>query len=106
MRLKLADISSDIQTRLNIGADEEVVFARLEHGAYRDGVRFANGREISLQLLGAGVSISLVETEKQTTAQEAAIAAVQMPAPTIIWEGPNEEAAAARSHERVLELID
>jgi hypothetical protein len=60
-QLKLEGISSDLQTRLGIKGGEQVVFARLEHGAYRDGVKFGNGKEISLQLLGSGVSVSLVD---------------------------------------------
>lgn len=63
-KLSLEGISSDLQTRLGIGPAEHVVFARLEHGAYRDGVKFGNGKEISMQLLGSGVSVSLVEVEK------------------------------------------
>jgi hypothetical protein len=61
-KLDLEGISSDLQTRLGVQAREQVVFARLEHGAYRDGVRFGNGKEISLQLLGSGVGASLVPT--------------------------------------------
>ncbi len=60
-RLELDGISSDLQSRLGVGGEESVVFARLEHGAYRDGVRFANGKEISLQLLGSGVTVKLAE---------------------------------------------
>ena len=56
-KLNLEGISSDLQTRLGVQAGEQVVFARLEHGAYRDGVRFGNGKEISLQLLGSGVGV-------------------------------------------------
>ena len=59
-KLNLEGISADLQTRLGVEAAEAVVFARLEHGAYRDGVRFGNGKEISLQLLGSGVSVTLV----------------------------------------------
>ena len=59
-KLNLENISSDLQTRLGVQAAEQVVFARLEHGAYRDGVRFGNGKEISLQLLGSGVGATLV----------------------------------------------
>jgi hypothetical protein len=59
--LELEGISSDLQSRLGVGGEESVVFARLEHGAYRDGVKFANGKEISLQLLGSGVSVKLAE---------------------------------------------
>jgi hypothetical protein len=61
-KLNLEGISSDLQTRLGVQAGEQVVFARLEHGAYRDGVKFANGKEISLQLLGSGVGVTLVDT--------------------------------------------
>lgn len=63
--LQLEGISSDLQTRLGVASDEHVVFARLEHGAYRDGVRFGNGKEISLQLLGSGVSATLVEVHAE-----------------------------------------
>ncbi len=60
--LNLEGISSDLQTRLGVQPSEHVVFARLEHGAYRDGVKFGNGKEISLQLLGSGVGVTLVDT--------------------------------------------
>jgi hypothetical protein len=59
--LELEGISSDLQSRLGIAGEASVVFARLEHGAYRDGVKFANGKEISLQLLGSGVTVKLAE---------------------------------------------
>jgi len=68
--LMLEGLSSDLQARLDVRSEEEVVFARLEHGAYRDGVKFGNGKEVSLQLLGSGVMASLMtvaqapETEK------------------------------------------
>lgn len=59
--LELDGISSDLQSRLGVGGEESVAFARLEHGAYRDGVKFGNGKEISLQLLGSGVTVKLAE---------------------------------------------
>jgi len=59
--LNLEGISSDLQTRLGVQPSEHVIFARLEHGAYRDGVKFGNGKEISLQLLGSGVGVTLVD---------------------------------------------
>ncbi|MGO9673890.1 MAG: hypothetical protein ACLPSF_06930 [Methylocella sp.] len=65
-KLNLENISSDLQTRLGVQATEQVMFARLEHGAYRDGVRFGNGKEISLQLLGSGVGASLIATRPVT----------------------------------------
>ncbi len=67
-RLKLEGISPDLQARLGVKAAENVVFARLEHGAYRDGVRFGNGKEVSLQLVGAGVTVAVV-VEKTLPAQ-------------------------------------
>jgi hypothetical protein len=58
--LKLDGIASDLQMRLGVGSSEKVLFERLQHGAYRDGVKFGNGKTISLQLLGSGVAVSLV----------------------------------------------
>jgi hypothetical protein len=63
--LRLENISTDLQTRLGVKPEEDVVFARLEHGAYRDGIRFGNGKEVSLQLLGSGVNVTLVEQAKK-----------------------------------------
>jgi hypothetical protein len=54
-QLILEDIPQDLQDHLPAKAREEVSFVRLEQGPYRDGVRFKNGREISLQRLGPGV---------------------------------------------------
>ncbi len=67
-RLKLANISTDLQARLAVKPEEEVVFARLEHGAYRDGIKFGNGKEVSLQLLGAGVGVALVSLHEKPAA--------------------------------------
>jgi hypothetical protein len=72
-RLNLEGLSGDLQERIGVQANEEVVFARLEHGAYRDGVKFGNGKEVSLQLLGCGVGVSLVAAvEKPVLDQVAA----------------------------------
>jgi hypothetical protein len=60
----LEGISSDLQSRLDVQSFEHVVFARLQHGAYRDGVRFANGKELSLQILGPGVGVTLAPALK------------------------------------------
>ena len=48
-------------------AIEEATFIRLDHGAYRDGVRFRNGREISIQQLSVGVG-AIVTTVVETAA--------------------------------------
>ena len=63
--LKLEGISSDVQMRLGVKPSEEVVFEQLQHGAYRDGIKFMNGKEISLQLLGSGVTITLVQVHEK-----------------------------------------
>jgi len=65
-RLDLVGISSGLQARLGLRSFERVTFARLDHGAYRDGVRFENGQELSLQHLGAGVGVTLVASEPST----------------------------------------
>ncbi len=54
-RLKLEGIPAELQQKLGIGATEDVTFIRLDHGFWRDGVRFDNGKEASLQELSSGV---------------------------------------------------
>src|SRR5208282_1267659 len=66
--LKLEGISSEAQMRLGVKPSEEVVFVRLQHGAYRDGIKFANRKEISLQLLGSGVTITLAQVHEKPQA--------------------------------------
>jgi hypothetical protein len=53
--IKLTNIPVALQTRLGVSPEERVTFARIESGTYRDGIRFANGRTITLQELGTGV---------------------------------------------------
>jgi hypothetical protein len=47
-RLLLRDIPEDLQSRIHVGAGEEVTFVQLSATAfqYRDAVRFTNGQEI------------------------------------------------------------
>ncbi|HEY8579641.1 MAG TPA: hypothetical protein VIL72_07135 [Beijerinckiaceae bacterium] len=58
-RLKLENLPGALCATLGVKPAETVTFVRLETGAYRDGVRFENGREASLQQLGAGVRASI-----------------------------------------------
>ncbi len=58
-RLDLEFVPPNIQRAYGLGQTETVTFIRMEKGAYKDGVRFANGRELSLQQLGPGVHVSL-----------------------------------------------
>ena len=60
-RLSLQGINETVQRAFSIGAAEEVTMTRLEvtGHAHRDAVRFANGREVLLQSLNAGVTCTL-----------------------------------------------
>ena len=53
--LTLEGIPERIQRAKSVSANEDVTFTRLEKGPYHDGVRFANGAEVTLQDLGLGV---------------------------------------------------
>lgn len=55
-QLRLERIPANVQASLKVAETADVTFIRLDHGAYRDGVRFANGKRISLQQLNVGVS--------------------------------------------------
>lgn len=60
-RLRLEGIGDTVQRAFAVGPAEDVVMTRLEvtGHAHRDAVRFANGREVLLQSLNAGVSARL-----------------------------------------------
>ena len=60
-RLRLENIPLHIQASLRVNATEEVTFVRLDHGAYRDGIRFRNGKDISIQQLNSGVTAVVVQ---------------------------------------------
>jgi hypothetical protein len=62
-RLRLAGIGEALQAALGIGAIEEVVMTRLESGPHKDAVRFASGKEISLQSLNAGLTAVMLPAE-------------------------------------------
>ncbi len=62
-RLRLAGIGEALQMALGLGPIEEVVMTRLESGPHKDAVRFANGREISLQSLNAGLTAVMLPAE-------------------------------------------
>jgi hypothetical protein len=58
-RLTIQNVPLDLQRRLSTAATETVTFVRLDAGLYRDGVRFDNGKSVSLQELGVGVKATL-----------------------------------------------
>ena len=62
--LRLEGISETLQRTLSVGPIAEVVMTRLESGPHKDAVRFANGREISLQSLNAGITAVMLPAER------------------------------------------
>ncbi len=60
-RLLLGDIPEKLQRKLKLdGPTQEVVFTELDRRDFRDAVRFANGRELSLQKLREGQRVSVL----------------------------------------------
>jgi hypothetical protein len=60
-RLKLDHISPAIQELIKVGESAIVTFVQLEGPLHRDCVRFENGKVLSLQALGQGVSAYFCE---------------------------------------------
>ena len=54
-QLRLEGIPEVVQRRLCVSSDENATFTRLEDKLHHDGVRFANGAQVTLQQLGPGV---------------------------------------------------
>lgn len=71
-RLRLRDIPDHLQRSLGVGAVEEVTFVEksLEEFAYRDGVRFANGRAVLLQRLQCGQRVEVLSLDSQESESE------------------------------------
>ncbi len=57
--LRIEGIPAHVRERLGIAAAEDATLIHLDQGAFRDGVRFANGTTISLQQLGTGVGVTV-----------------------------------------------
>ena len=56
--LRLEEISQVVQNACGVMADEDVTF---EIGQFHDGVRFANGAQVTLQRLSPGVKGSVID---------------------------------------------
>ena len=80
-KLNVEGISDELQKVLGLQSTEQVTFARLRHGAYRDGIKFQNGKELSLQLLGPGVRVSLVRAEAAAAESTPGSAPERVPEP-------------------------
>ena len=65
-RLALTDIPKRLQKEYGIGAAEDVTFTQLTAAAnaYRDAVRFSNGREILLQRLDEGQRVRVLALDQ------------------------------------------
>jgi hypothetical protein len=57
--LQIDGIPAELRKELGLRAHEDAVFVRLDTGSYRDGVRFGNGTEISLQKFPPGVTVAV-----------------------------------------------
>ncbi len=74
-RLELADIPASVRERYGLGERETVVFARIESGAYHDGVALKDGSIVSLQQIGPGVTVGVEGLlEKALPVKEPALA--------------------------------
>ena len=65
-KLELTGIPAPARERYGLGDRENVVFARIEGGAYHDGVALKDRGVLSLQQIGPGVTVMLeapLETE-------------------------------------------
>ncbi len=58
-QLVIDGIPDDLRRSHGLRAEEQAMFVRLDTGSYRDGVRFANGAEVSLQRFQPGVGVTV-----------------------------------------------
>ena len=67
--LRLEGIGETVQRAFDVGPVEDVVMIRLEviAHAHRDAVRFANGKEVMLQRLNAGITTEMVSAISDLT---------------------------------------
>jgi pyrimidine operon attenuation protein/uracil phosphoribosyltransferase len=77
MKLALSNVPATLQTRLGVSADAVVTFSRLDAGLYRDGVRFENDKQVSLQDLGPGVTAIVVDDLQGGKTAKAALVAAE-----------------------------
>ena len=65
-RMRLEGLPPMIQAKLGVGAVEDVTFMQFERQLFRDGLRFANGAEISLQQLPPGIPVVVTRLLENT----------------------------------------
>ena len=64
--LEIDGIPASMCRELGIQPHEDAVFIRLDSGSYRDGVRFRNGAEVSLQRFQPGVGVTVKQLLENT----------------------------------------
>jgi hypothetical protein len=69
--LKLSRIPPVVQEQAGVTDSETVTFTQVDGALHRDSVRFRNGKILSLQALGPGVTAWLIQTLDQPTRQPA-----------------------------------
>ena len=68
-RLRLEGIPEELQNEFGVGPDEEVTFVYVDHGLYRDGIKFGNGAEVTLQELEPGITATLIVSPERIAQQ-------------------------------------
>lgn len=92
-KLELENLPANIQSTCGVKDTEAVTFVQLDTSPYRDGVRFDNGKSVTLQQLGAGVVANVLDI--LTTPTELANAPVR--------EDATARPAPVRRRRRILE---
>ena len=84
-RLLIENVPAALQGVHGLKASEEAVFARLETGPHHDGLRFANGVELTLQQLGSGTRAKVIDALQghHETARQAAVVTLVRPRETV-----------------------
>ncbi|MCG8559007.1 MAG: hypothetical protein MI824_04330 [Hyphomicrobiales bacterium] len=60
-RLRLEGLPKSVQRFHGVAADTDATFIHLDSATYRDAVRFPNGAEVLLQVLGPGVKARVTD---------------------------------------------
>lgn len=68
-RVRLEGLPSALRSKLGLLASEYATFTKVNYGGYKDGVRFDNGKVLSLQELGPGVTAWLEHAEAKPLAE-------------------------------------
>lgn len=77
MELELSRIPSGTQAQAGVSESEKVTFTQVDGPFNRDAVRFANGKVMTLQALGAGITAWLVAAPASAKLGPAAAELVQ-----------------------------